>query len=79
VPQVNTILFVGTLLFSLTFKNSENLAHAYGFAINMYMILVDTMVAYTAIAIWNWSFFRVVPVFWNVFIHRLWLSRCEFA
>lgn len=63
VPQINFILFVGTLAFSLTFKNSDNLAHAYGIAVNVYMLLVDFMVAYAALAIWEWSFARVASIF----------------
>lgn len=63
VPQVNTILFIGTLLFAITFKNSDNLAHAYGIAVNLYMLLVDAMVAYAAIAIWNWSKLKVLLIF----------------
>lgn len=55
VPQINTILFLGTMFLALSFKSSDNLAHAYGIAVNMEMLLVDTMVAYAAIAIWHWS------------------------
>jgi KUP system potassium uptake protein len=55
VPQINFILFVGTLTFAFTFKTSENLAHAYGIAVNADMLMVDLMVAYAAISIWHWS------------------------
>ncbi|MCL9685849.1 potassium transporter Kup [Legionella maioricensis] len=63
VPQINFILFTGTLLFSLFFKTSDNLAHAYGIAVNFYMLLVDAMVAYAAISIWHWSKFNVALIF----------------
>lgn len=63
VPQINTILFVGTMLFALFFKTSDNLAHAYGIAVNVYMLLVDAMVAYAALSIWNWSKFKAAAVF----------------
>lgn len=63
VPQINTLLFTGTLLLSLYFKTSDNLAHAYGIAVNVYMVLVDVMVAYTALSIWNWSKFKAVCIF----------------
>lgn len=63
VPQINFILFVGTILFSLTFKNSDNLAHAYGIAVNMDMLLVDAMVAYAAISIWKWSKMKTLLIF----------------
>lgn len=63
IPQINIILFLGTILFSLTFQTSDNLAHAYGIAVNLYMLLVDAMVAYAAISIWNWSRYKVGAIF----------------
>lgn len=63
VPQINVLLFIGTLLLSLFFKTSDNLAHAYGIAVNFYMLLVDAMVAYAAISIWHWSKFKVAIIF----------------
>jgi KUP system potassium uptake protein len=63
VPQINFILFSGTLLFALFFQTSDNLAHAYGIAVNFDMLLVDAMVAYAAIAIWYWSKFKVTLIF----------------
>lgn len=63
VPQINVILLVGTLLFALVFKTSDNLAHAYGIAVNLDMLLVDAMVAYAALSIWNWSKLSVVVIF----------------
>lgn len=63
VPQINFILCVGALLFTFVFKNSDNLAHAYGIAVNLDMLLVDAMVAYAALAIWNWSKLKVGLIF----------------
>ncbi|CEG56566.1 potassium transporter Kup [Legionella fallonii] len=63
VPQINVILFIGTLFLSLFFKTSDNLAHAYGIAVNVYMLLVDAMVAYAAISIWLWSKFKTAMIF----------------
>lgn len=55
VPQINFILFVGTIVLTVAFKTSDSMAHAYGIAVNAYMLMVDFMVAYTAISIWKWS------------------------
>lgn len=55
VPQINFILFAGTIALTFAFKTSDNMAHAYGIAVNAYMLMVDFMVAYTAISIWKWS------------------------
>ncbi|BCA95126.1 putative potassium transport system protein kup 1 [Legionella antarctica] len=63
VPQINLILFIGTLFFALFFQTSDRLAHAYGIAVNFDMLMVDAMVAYTALAIWYWSKFKVGLVF----------------
>lgn len=63
VPQINIILFIGTMLFALTFKSSDNLAHAYGIAVNSEMLLVDAMVAYAALSIWHWSKLKVTLLF----------------
>ncbi|TAL63206.1 MAG: potassium transporter Kup, partial [Legionella sp.] len=63
VPQINFILFVGTLCFALAFKSSEHLAHAYGIAVNADMLLVDAMVAYAALSIWKWSKLKTLFIF----------------
>lgn len=63
VPQINFILFIGTMFFAFAFKSSENLAHAYGIAVNIDMLLVDAMVAYAAISIWNWSKLKTILIF----------------
>jgi KUP system potassium uptake protein len=63
VPQINMILFIGTMIFALTFKTSDNLANAYGIAVNGDMLLVDSMVAYAALSIWHWSKLRVFILF----------------
>ncbi len=63
VPQVNTILLIGTFFLVFWFKSSSNLAHAYGIAVNLNMLLITTMVAYTALTVWQWSRLRVVLIF----------------
>jgi KUP system potassium uptake protein len=68
VPQINSVLLIGTLALLLTFKNSENLAHAYGIAVNLYMLLITVMVAYTAFYVWQWSSIRIIMVFTLFFL-----------
>lgn len=67
VPQINFILLVGTLIFTFAFRTSDHMAHAYGIAVNAYMLMVDFMVAYTAISIWRWSKIKACLIF-GVFI-----------
>ncbi|MBI2784907.1 MAG: KUP/HAK/KT family potassium transporter [Legionella longbeachae] len=63
VPQINFILFIGTITFCFTFQTSDNLAHAYGIAVNADMLLIDAMVAYAALSIWKWSKLKVAIIF----------------
>jgi len=63
IPQVNALLLFGTLLLVLTFKTSGNLAHAYGIAVNLDMLLVTLMVAYAARKVWFWSYARIALTF----------------
>jgi len=55
VPQINLLLAIGTLIFVLTFKNSSNMAFAYGIAVNLEMITVTILMMYTARLVWKWS------------------------
>lgn len=63
VPQINFILCVGTFLLIFAFKSSDNLAHAYGIAVNCYMLLITTLVVYTAFKVWQWPLWIVGIVF----------------
>ncbi len=63
IPQVNFLLFLGTIFLIITFKNSSNMAHAYGIAVNLTMLLTSCMVGYAASKVWQWSFLRVILIF----------------
>lgn len=63
IPQVNFFLLIGTLILIFTFKNSSGMAHAYGIAVNLDMLLVSAMVAYAARNVWHWSLLRVIAIF----------------
>ncbi|KTD33290.1 KUP system potassium uptake protein [Legionella nautarum] len=63
IPQMNFLLFIGTMVLIFTFRNSSNMTHAYGIAVNLVMLLVTTMVTYAARHIWQWSWLRVLVVF----------------
>jgi KUP system potassium uptake protein len=55
IPQINFILALGTLLLVLTFQTTTALAHAYGIAVNLDMLLVTIIVAFVAYKIWKWN------------------------
>ncbi len=60
IPQINTMLMFGVLALVVIFRNSDNLADAYGLAVTGTM-LVTTILAYqVARHMWNWS----RPVAW---------------
>lgn len=63
IPQVNFFLLVGTLLLIFTFKSSSGMAHAYGIAVNLDMLIVSAMVTYAAKKVWHWSTIQVAAVF----------------
>ena len=58
VPAVNTFLMIGVLTLLVMFRNSHNLASAYGIAVTGAMF-VDTLLAYVVIRrIWNWKLWQ---------------------
>ena len=62
IPQINSMLMIGVLALVVIFRNSDNLADAYGLAVTGTM-LVTTILAYqVARHMWNWS----RPIAWLV-------------
>lgn len=55
IPQMNMILALGTLLLIFTFKSSNALAHAYGIAVNLDMVMTLALVTFLAIKRWKWN------------------------
>lgn len=55
IPQLNWLLFIGTIMLVLSFKNSSNLAAAYGIAVTSTMV-ITTILAFVAMTkLWKWS------------------------
>ncbi len=46
IPAANWLLFVGVLLMYLIFRTSDNMAHAYGFAVNTVMVITALFLAF---------------------------------
>lgn len=63
VPQINAVLAIGTILLILAFRSSSGLAHAYGIAVNLDMLVVTTMVTCLAYIHWQWSLIKVIGIF----------------
>lgn len=63
IPQMNMILAIGTLSLIWVFKNSGGIAHAYGIAVNLDMIMTTAMIIYLAYQTWHWGVVRIVSIF----------------
>lgn len=63
IPQMNFILAVGTLFLVLIFRNSSALAHAYGVAVNVDMLLTTSLIMYVAYTHWKWTKEKI----WSIF------------
>ncbi len=58
VPAVNTFLMIGVLVLLVLFRNSHNLASAYGIAVAGAMF-VDTLLAYVIVRrMWHWKLWQ---------------------
>jgi KUP system potassium uptake protein len=62
VPQVNTMLMVGTLLIVVGFGSSSALGSAYGIAVTGTMSITTLLFAVVARTRWNWPLGRVVAL-----------------
>jgi KUP system potassium uptake protein len=63
VPAANLFLFVSVVLFVLIFQSSSALASAYGVAVMGTMFVTTLLGLLVARAMWNWSWWRVAPLF----------------
>ncbi len=63
VPFINWLLMIFVLLLVLSFKTAENLAAAYGIAVNITMIVTTAFIWMIAQHRWGWSSLRANLVF----------------
>lgn len=62
IPQINWLLFLGTISLVLSFKSSANLAAAYGVAITTTMV-ITTLLAFVAMhKLWKWKLATSISV-----------------
>lgn len=66
IPQFNFILAIGTLFLVFAFQSSAALAHAYGIAVNLEMLLVTILVGVAAYKIWKWNLFFLILIFFTL-------------
>lgn len=68
VPQINVMLAIGTFLVIIIFRSSSAIAHAYGIAVNLVMLLTTLMVAYAAYHNWRWRLLPTIVLFFVFFV-----------
>ncbi|WP_338445753.1 potassium transporter Kup [Pelagerythrobacter marensis] len=61
IPFVNWVLMIAVILLVLTFRNSSNLASAYGIAVTGAMLIDTCLMAVLFIAVWRWKMWIVIP------------------
>ncbi|MBS1519045.1 MAG: potassium transporter Kup [Bacteroidetes bacterium] len=60
IPQLNILMFFATIALVLGFKNSSNLAAAYGIAVTTTMLMTTILLLITTIKLWKWNKFLAV-------------------
>ncbi len=61
-PAMNTILMIGVVMLVLFFRNSSNLASAYGIAVSGTMIVTTTLALIVAVKVWKWPLWATALV-----------------
>ena len=66
-PDVNVLMMLAAILLTLYFKESENLADAYGIAVTGTMFITSVVFYFITRRIWGWSLVKALPLcllFW---------------
>ncbi|MBF0482300.1 MAG: KUP/HAK/KT family potassium transporter [Desulfovibrionaceae bacterium] len=67
IPEINYMMLAASLVLALMFKQSENLADAYGIAVTATMFITSVMFYFIATDIWGWKRLHALPLvsaFW---------------
>jgi KUP system potassium uptake protein len=62
VPRVNFMMMLVTIFLVITFKNSSNLAAAYGLAVSATMIITSTLMFFVTRYVWGWGLIASLPI-----------------
>jgi KUP system potassium uptake protein len=62
IPFVNWVLMCAVILLVLTFRNSSNLASAYGIAVTGAMAIDTCLMAVLFVAVWRWKWWQAIPI-----------------
>jgi KUP system potassium uptake protein len=61
-PRVNTLLLIGVLFVTLTFKNADSLGAAYGVSVTGTMVISTILAFFVIWRVWRWPLWRVAVV-----------------
>lgn len=67
VPLTNWTLYLAVIYLVLTFRNSSNLAAAYGIAVTATMMIDTVLIAFVLVA-WRWSPWLLIPLIGTFFV-----------
>jgi KUP system potassium uptake protein len=62
IPMVNWALLAAVIVLVLIFRNSSNLASAYGIAVTGTMLITTVMAAVVLLKMWNWPKWAALPL-----------------
>jgi len=62
IPVINWALMIAVILLVLTFRNSSNLASAYGIAVTGAVTLDTLLMAVLLVGVWKWRWWYAAPV-----------------
>ncbi|WP_120717613.1 potassium transporter Kup [Tsuneonella amylolytica] len=62
IPFVNWVLMIAVILLVVTFRNSSNLASAYGIAVTGAMLIDTCLMAVLFVAVWRWKLWSALAV-----------------
>jgi KUP system potassium uptake protein len=68
IPFVNWVLMIAVILLVLTFRNSSNLASAYGIAVTGAMLIDTCLMAVLFVAVWRWKSWMALLVAGGFFL-----------
>nr|WP_237437654.1 potassium transporter Kup [Altericroceibacterium endophyticum] len=68
IPLVNWVLMIAVIVLVLFFRNSSNLASAYGIAVTGAMLIDTCLMAVLLTAVWKWKWWMAAPVMLVFFI-----------
>lgn len=62
IPSINKLMMIACILIVIIFKQSSNLASAYGLAVTADMVLTSTVFFFVITRTWKWKLYKAIPL-----------------